>query len=72
MAIQMCNHIIDLKDANHQAVLLKGLDYLDLSTADPSIIPTLINLASKIVKVSYLVNCPRICKKKRVAIFFSP
>lgn len=42
---------MDLKDSNHQAILLKGLDYLDLSYTEPSMLPTLTNLIVKIIKV---------------------
>ncbi|XP_065220957.1 condensin complex subunit 3 [Planococcus citri] len=50
IAVSLCNHIIDLNDSTHQAVLLKGLDYLDLTCTDPVMLPTLETLMDKVIK----------------------
>lgn len=54
LAVLFCNTIIDLPDPNHQAVLLKGLHYLDLSYIDSAALTTLVNLLQKMIRVWFI------------------
>ncbi|XKL64071.1 hypothetical protein PGB90_004157 [Kerria lacca] len=74
LAVLFCNSIIDLSESHHQAVLLKGLCYLDLSSADISLITTLSNLLKKIIRKFKIKKCKKLAndaeklKKKVISL----
>ena len=49
----MCKSIIERDQLNDMAVLLKALDYLNLSNIHPSVSSTISSLLLKIIKVSF-------------------
>lgn len=56
LAVLICRTIPELSDPAHQAVLLKGLEYLDLASIDSPTRTTINNLLTKIIKVTASSN----------------